>query len=446
MNSFTWPVIWRAFLCLVIVAAAGGFTARQLGMVTADLTPRDLITASAALIAIVTFLLSAWNSEVQRRKQQTMSLLQDRHKSDFRILLERRSATFPPGTTVDPDAFLARANSIDAISARQGADALQALLNHYEFIALALKNGNLDHDMMRKSIRGVMCNLVHDCRLLIAHVRKDNSLIFEHLVPLYNEWLTPGKHEPIMIAQQTKKSIWPVIVMALPALAILLALGTWQVQRLAWKEGLLADIDARINSAPVGISTISERFENDQPIDYVPVTVTGTFDHKGEAHFLATHKSASGFYIYAPLTIADGKTVFVNRGFVPYDLKETDARPQTLIDGPTTITGLSRARLDERPSSLVPDNDVAKNVFYWKDLSAMTAKAGLDQAQVLPFFIDAGLPSQTYSMGDWPVQGVTIINLPNNHLQYAITWYGLALALIGVVGFFIAQRVRPVTN
>ena len=93
-----------------------------------------------------------------------------------------------------------------------------------------------------------------------------------------------------------------------------------------------------------------------------------------------------------------------------------------------TITGLARNPLAEKPSSLLPDNDPAKNIFYWKDLAAMAgirrAAAG---ARVLPFFIDAG--AEPANPGGLPVGGVTIIDLPNNHLQYALTWYGLAAAL-----------------
>ncbi len=95
-----------------------------------------------------------------------------------------------------------------------------------------------------------------------------------------------------------------------------------------------------------------------------------------------------------------------------------------------TITGLARPPLAAKPSMLVPDNDTAKNVFYWKDLAAMTTSAGLDPARVLSLFVDA---DATANPGGLPIGGVTQVDLPNNHLQYAVTWYGLALALAGVV-------------
>ncbi len=173
-----------------------------------------------------------------------------------------------------------------------------------------------------------------------------------------------------------------------------------------------------------------------QDIDYRTVTVTGTFDNARERHFLATWNGESGFYVFTPLTLADGRSLFVNRGFVPYDRKDLATRPASAIVGPVTITGLARPPLAAKPSMLVPENDTAKNVFYWKDLAAMTASAGLDTARTVPLFVDA---DATPNPGGLPLGGVTQVDLPNNHLQYAVTWYGLAVALAGVL---IAARFR----
>ncbi|MEO1748913.1 MAG: SURF1 family cytochrome oxidase biogenesis protein, partial [Pseudomonadota bacterium] len=167
----------------------------------------------------------------------------------------------------------------------------------------------------------------------------------------------------------------------------------------------------------------------------------------GEQHFFATHKGISGYYLYTPLALEEPERtiVLVNRGFVPFDLKEPVDRPETLNEGQVTITGLARQRLNEKPSWAVPDNDIEANIYYWKDIDAMAAQASLTDT-VTPFFIDEGSPRSPGNLGDWPVSGVTLINLPNNHLQYAVTWYGLALTLIGVVAFFIRARLRGSTN
>lgn len=223
-------------------------------------------------------------------------------------------------------------------------------------------------------------------------------------------------------------------------LAILLGLGTWQVQRLHWKEGLLARVDERIHSEPVDLATIEALHARSGDIEYRPVSVEGTFRHAGERHYLATWKGQSGFYIYTPLHLADGRWLFVNRGFVPYDRKDPASRTEGQVEGPVTITGLARTAPKEKPSFIVPENDPAKNVFYWKDLRAMAASAGLPaNAAILPFFVDAG---DAPNPGGLPVGGVTRIDLPNNHLQYAITWYGLAAVLCVFLFLWLRRNMR----
>ncbi len=162
------------------------------------------------------------------------------------------------------------------------------------------------------------------------------------------------------------------------------------------------------------------------------MTVSGTFMHQGERHFLSTYDGKPGFNVYTPLMLEDGRFVLVNRGFVPYEKKDAETRLDGQLDGPVTVTGLARDPLSAKPGYFVPDNDIAKNIFYWKDWSAMAESAdipSLDDA--VPFFIDA---DNKPNFGGLPIGGVTIIDFPNNHLQYAVTWYGLALALLGVVG------------
>ena len=225
---------------------------------------------------------------------------------------------------------------------------------------------------------------------------------------------------------------WLVALVGGFAFVTLVALGTWQVQRLSWKEGLLATIEARTHAEPVPLGEIEVLYRTTGDVEYMPVTATGAFRHGGERHFLATWKGRSGFFVYTPLELADGRFVFVNRGFVPYDLKDAAKRSQGQIEGEVTVTGLARNPLAAKPSRLVPDNDPARNVFYWKDRDAMAHSAGLRAAaEIVPVFIDAG---DTPNPGGFPVGGVTLIELPNSHLQYAVTWYGLAAALAAVMG------------
>jgi len=234
-----------------------------------------------------------------------------------------------------------------------------------------------------------------------------------------------------------RRSAWVLLAFSIPMLLILLALGTWQVQRLHWKEGLLARIDERLAAEPAPLDEMLGLYERGEDIDYSPTVLSGTFLHDRERHYLATWKGQSGFFVHTPLRLSDGKYIFVNRGFVPYDRKDPATRLQGQMGGETEIAGLARMAPAEKPSFLVPDNDLAKNIFYWKDLTAMARSAGLEQTEVYPFYVDA---NDAPNPGGLPVGGVTLIDLPNNHLQYAVTWYGLAFALVCVLVAWFWRR------
>ncbi|WP_457582515.1 SURF1 family protein [Ensifer canadensis] len=219
--------------------------------------------------------------------------------------------------------------------------------------------------------------------------------------------------------------------------AILVSLGTWQMQRLHWKEGLLAAIAERRSAPPVTIGEIEKILAEGGDIDYRTVSVPGGFDHSKERHFFATYNGRTGYYIFTPLMLDDGRALFVNRGFVPFEQKESSTRLAGELPASVAIHGLARPKLAEKPSSLVPDNDLAKNIFYWKDLDTMASSVGLSGDKVVPFFVDA---DATPNPGGLPIGGVTQFDLPNSHLQYALTWYGLAGALVVVSGVFVMRR------
>lgn len=227
------------------------------------------------------------------------------------------------------------------------------------------------------------------------------------------------------------------IVLVLVALAILLSLGTWQMERLAWKEGLLASIAERRAAPPADLAAIEALAKAGEDVDYRTVRITGIYINNKERHFFATHEGRTGYYVYTPVQLDDDQVVLVNRGFVSFERKEPEMRKQGQLTGEQTVTGLSRAKLTEKPSWAVPDNDVAKNIFYWKDLDVMASSTGLDPEKVVPFFVDA---DATPNPGGMPIGGVTQFDLPNSHLQYAMTWYGLAAALVVISGIFIFRR------
>ncbi|MCA1403512.1 SURF1 family protein [Ensifer sp. IC3342] len=233
------------------------------------------------------------------------------------------------------------------------------------------------------------------------------------------------------------------IFLVVAALGVLVSLGTWQMQRLQWKEALLTAIAERRTAPPVSLEEIEAMAAAGNDIDYLTVRVSGIYDHSKERHFFATHEGRTGYYVFTPLMLEDGRALFVNRGFVPFEKKDASTRPEGQVAGAVTVNGLARPRLSEKPSSLVPDNDVARNIFYWKDLDAMAGAAGIPTDRVVSFFVDA---DASPNPGGLPIGGVTQFDLPNNHLQYALTWYGLAAALVAVSGVYFYRRRRQPTR
>ena len=233
---------------------------------------------------------------------------------------------------------------------------------------------------------------------------------------------------------------WVLAACVVAGTVVLLGLGTWQVQRLAWKEAMIERAQTNRTGAPIPYDGLFPLEETAEDIEYRPVRLSGRFLHDREQYYFATYEGTTGRFVYTPLERADGSIVWVNRGFVPQGLESQTFQPE----GPQTLTGLAREAPAEKPNDFFPDNEPERNLFFWKDRDAMTEAASLDQAQVLPFFVDAGRDAENPRR--LPIGGVTRIEFPNNHLQYAVTWYGLALTLVLIGGLFLWRRVRSRTN
>jgi surfeit locus 1 family protein len=235
-----------------------------------------------------------------------------------------------------------------------------------------------------------------------------------------------------MTMEKHRSLLWPTIWSAF-GLLLLLGLGTWQVQRLHWKEGLIAERNAALAAAPV---PLPKTLDEARALEFHPVRAEGEFlnDHELDLNAQSL-KGEQGFHIVTPFRLSDGTIVFIDRGFVPTDKRAPETRAQGEIAGPTAATGL--LRLPEPPGYFTPANEPAKNSWFSIDLPAMARAAGVGSA--LPFYIDAG---KTPVPGGWPQGGQTITDLPNDHLQYAITWYALAVALIAIYIRFAIRRRR----
>jgi surfeit locus 1 family protein len=227
--------------------------------------------------------------------------------------------------------------------------------------------------------------------------------------------------------------------------AVLVSLGCWQLQRLAWKEALIARVDARVDAEP-----ILAPGPKDWPdleiagLEYQPVSIAGRLLHQYEAHVfttLATPRGGLGglgYFVMTPLETADGWFVYVNRGFVPEDRKYGATRPMGQLDAEITVTGLYRA--PRRGSWLSPADDTGSNIWFSRDPGLFAEWHGPPAAWVAPYTIDARFDPDL--PGGLPQGGETLIDFPNNHLGYALTWFGLAAALLGVFIVFARGLLR----
>lgn len=218
--------------------------------------------------------------------------------------------------------------------------------------------------------------------------------------------------------------VLPSLLAALGVL-ILVGLGTWQVYRLRWKEGILAQITAAEQHPPAPLT--------DHPPDYGRVSVTGRFRYD-EALSLGvdvrdtTRGSVMGHYQLVPLERDHAKTVLVNRGWVPENVKPND--PQ----GTVTVTGYVRPAT--HAAWFTPANDIPHRLVYALDPQAIAAELGIGPVEPFSLTVLGTVPNGTY-----PVPAADFPRPPNNHLVYAITWYSLAIAL--VVMFVLRVRANP---
>jgi surfeit locus 1 family protein len=231
-------------------------------------------------------------------------------------------------------------------------------------------------------------------------------------------------------------------ILALMALAVLLSLGTWQLERMAFKEALIDTLTRRLGAAPVGLPP-PERWAglDAEQAEFRRVAFRAQFLNDREALVFTTGSTlradtaGPGYWVFAPARLADGTIVVVNRGFVSQAAKDPASRAAGQISGLVDIVGAMR--WPEPSGIFTPAHDPAGNLWFVRDHLAMAAAA--NWGVVAPFYVEQEAPSPP---GGLPRPGRLQVSLPNNHLQYAMTWYGLAAVLVVLSAIFAWGRWR----
>ena len=239
---------------------------------------------------------------------------------------------------------------------------------------------------------------------------------------------------------------WSFVLLMLALTGAFVALGVWQMQRLAEKEALIAAVEQRTGLPPAPPPPAAEWPALDPAgIEFTPLALTGRFAADPPIRVFTSlaastargEFSGPGYWIVAPFALEDGGTVFVNRGFIPQE--EAEAVPPA-PQGLQTLTGLARA--PERASMFTPAANAADRIEWVRDPERLAVLFDPALAPFAPFTLDqaAGAP------GTLPQGGETVVEFPNNHLGYAITWFGFAAITPVLLGFWIwrqrTQRLR----
>nr|CBA29522.1 hypothetical protein Csp_A12570 [Curvibacter putative symbiont of Hydra magnipapillata] len=253
---------------------------------------------------------------------------------------------------------------------------------------------------------------------------------------------------------------WQLAVLTLVGMALFagfMGLGVWQMQRRAWKLDLIERVTERLKAPPADLPAGAE-WPGLQPADfeYRHVQVQGRWLQSKTVLTQATTALGQGFWVITPLQQKDGTVVLVNRGFIPAKLRSQwleAPEASNTADELAQVRGLLRKT--EPEGGFLRHNDPQGQKWYSRDVAAIAAARQLPATA--PFFIDAGLPDATLhanpeavsvSTGPWPREGLTIVKFSNSHLVYALTWFGLAMMVVGS-GVFVARyerRLRAASN
>ncbi|MES2472352.1 MAG: SURF1 family protein [Pseudomonadota bacterium] len=213
--------------------------------------------------------------------------------------------------------------------------------------------------------------------------------------------------------------------------AILCGLGFWQLERLHWKLGLIAQVEANMTAAPLSLDAALKLPREDA--QYHRVVLRGVFDHAHESYAFATTGGAAVYHVLTPFRLTDGRVLMVDRGAIPKEKLSPKSRAAGNVEGPTQVTGVWRT--PDAASGFTPPPDLKNRIWYARDVAAMAAAAGVRLAA--PVVVEA---DSTPNPGGWPRGGGTVISFRNQHLGYAVTWFALAASLLCIwLAFHISK-------
>tara|TARA_Y100000780_G_scaffold170634_1_gene155897 strand:+ start:781 stop:1467 length:687 start_codon:yes stop_codon:yes gene_type:complete len=217
------------------------------------------------------------------------------------------------------------------------------------------------------------------------------------------------------------------IIVGLGGAAILVALGVWQVQRLAWKEAIIADINNRIAAAPVALPA-----DPDPEADaYLPVTVSGEIGAQALHVLVSQKQKGAGYRVIAPMALESGRRVLIDLGFTATSNKDAIAPA-----GTATLTG--NLQWPQEVDSFTPEADMDRNIWFARDVDVMAET--LDTEPLLIVMREGAGPDPKIT----PLP-VDTARIPNDHLQYAITWFSLAAIWLAMTVLFLRRRRAPAT-
>ena len=221
----------------------------------------------------------------------------------------------------------------------------------------------------------------------------------------------------------TVRPYWGMTIACALLFGFLCWLGSWQMQRLTWKLNLIATVNAHMTAAPLTPEQILA-MPTDQA-QYRKVRLTGRFDHSHEAYVFTTDNGAPDYHVLTPFITTAGRTLMVDRGEIPKDRLDPASRVAGNPEGLTTVTGVWR--VPDAPGSFTPAPDIGKRIWYSRDLAGIAVADHLTLAA--PVVVEADARPNP---GGWPKGGQTVVSFRNQHLSYAVTWFGLAACLLGV--------------